>query len=110
LQRVPHVVHADQAQPAGRLTGKEQKARCRHCDAHVTSQHPDWPGVWVEAAKYNSPICAVLGSGAGAEQEYDLIDGVYPHVPADTTSPADAAIAARKTGYFFQPRPLTFLH
>ncbi|MEV7296871.1 hypothetical protein AB0N79_35435 [Streptomyces microflavus] len=111
LQRVPHVVHADQAQPAGRLTGKEQKARCRHCDAHVTSQHPDWPGVWVEAAKYNSPICAVLGSGAGAEQEYDLIDGVYPHVPVDATSPADAAIAdARKTGYFFQPRPLPFFH
>ncbi|MFH8687517.1 hypothetical protein ACH4EC_11715 [Streptomyces anulatus] len=42
----------------------------------------------MEATKYNSPICAVLGSGAGAEQEYDLIDGVYPHVPVDETSPA----------------------
>lgn len=110
LQSAPHIVHADQAHPVKRLKGREQKARCRHCDAHVTSEHPDWPGVWVEATKYNSPICAMLGSGAGAEQEYDLIDGVYPHVPVDTSSPADEAIAAaRKTGYFHQPRPLTFL-
>ncbi|MXG26864.1 hypothetical protein [Streptomyces sp. YIM 132580] len=31
LQQLPHVVHIDQAHPAGRLTGKDQKARCRPC-------------------------------------------------------------------------------
>lgn len=63
LQQIPHVVHLDQARPAGRLTGKEQTVQCRHCDAHVTGQHPDWPDVWVEATGYNTPVCAVLGSG-----------------------------------------------
>ncbi|MEU1091589.1 hypothetical protein ACFYPN_32050 [Streptomyces sp. NPDC005576] len=107
LQEVPHAVHADQVRRGVRLTGKEQKVQCRHCDARVTSQHPDWPGVWVEASKYSTPICAVLGHGAGSAQEYDLVDGVYPHVPVGETTPADAAIAAaRKTGYFFQPRSL----
>ncbi|MFE1876407.1 hypothetical protein ACFW9N_37035 [Streptomyces sp. NPDC059496] len=109
LQGVPHLVDADQARPAGRLTGKEQKVQCRHCDAHVTGRHPDWPDVWVEASGYNSPVCAVVGFGADDAQEYDLIDSVYPHVPVGATSPADAAIAAAKeTGYFFQPRPLSF--
>lgn len=109
LQQIPHVVHLDQARPAGRLTGKEQTVQCRHCDAHVTGQHPDWPDVWVEAAGYNTPVCAVLGSGGDDAQEYGLVDCVYPHVPVDATSPADAAIAAaKKTGYLFQSRPLSF--
>ncbi|MFF1374484.1 hypothetical protein [Streptomyces virginiae] len=50
LQGVPHLVDADQARPAGRLTGREQKVQCRHCDAHVTGRHPHWPDVWVEAS------------------------------------------------------------
>ncbi|MFD0120162.1 hypothetical protein [Streptomyces virginiae] len=51
----------------------------------------------------------MVGFGADDAQEYDLVDGVYPHVPVGATSPADAAIAAAKeTGYFCQPRPLSF--
>ncbi|MGW0899785.1 hypothetical protein ACWD0G_22860, partial [Streptomyces goshikiensis] len=92
-----------------RLTGKEQKVQCRHCAAHVTEQHPDWPGVWTEAGGDSSPVCAVVGSGCGDAQSYDLVDCVYPHIPADGDSPAAAAItAAKKAGYFFQPRPVLF--
>jgi hypothetical protein len=109
VQRVPHVVDAAQARPAGRLTGKEQKVQCRHCPAHVTEQHPDWPGVWTEAGGDSSPVCAVVGYGADDATSHDLVDCVYPHVPADGDSPAEAAIAAaKKAGYFFQPRPLLF--
>lgn len=36
LQRVSHVLDADQARPASKLTGKEQKVQCQHCDVHVT--------------------------------------------------------------------------
>lgn len=110
LQRVPHIIDAAQARPAGRLTGKEQKVQCRHCGVHITEQHPDWPGVWTEAGGYSTPVCAVVGSGCDDDaQSYDLIDCVYPHIPVDGDSPAAAAIAvARKTGYFFQPRPVLF--
>nr|WP_181411826.1 hypothetical protein [Streptomyces sp. F8] len=108
-QRVPHVVDATHARPARRLTGKEQKVQCRHCAAHVTEQHPDWPGVWTEAGGDSSPVCAVVGSGCGDAQSYDLVDCVYPHIPAGGDSPAAAAIAAaQQTGYFHQPRPVLF--
>ncbi|MEV5508835.1 hypothetical protein [Streptomyces orinoci] len=104
LQCVGHVLDAAQARPAGKLTGKEQKVQCRHCDVHVTEQHPDWPAVWTEAGGYCRPVC-VLGAGCDDAQEYDLVDCVYPHIPADADSPAAAAIAdARRVGYFHQPR------
>ncbi|MFE7514132.1 hypothetical protein ACFU8I_23330 [Streptomyces sp. NPDC057540] len=104
-QRVGHVLDAAQARPAGKLTGKEQKVQCQNCDVHVTEQHPDWPGVWTEAGGYCRPNCAVPGSGADDATEYDLVDCVYPHIPVGADSPAAAAItAAKKTGYFFQPR------
>ncbi|MFG2885669.1 hypothetical protein ACGFYV_25825 [Streptomyces sp. NPDC048297] len=105
LQRVGHVLDAAQARPAWKLTGKEQKVQCQNCDVHVTEQHPDWPGVWTEAGGYCRPTCAVPGSGADDATEYDLVDCVYPHIPVGVDSPAAAAItAAKKTGYFFQPR------
>jgi hypothetical protein len=105
LQRVGHVLDAAHARPAGKLTGKEQKVQCQHCDVHVTEQHPDWPGVWTEAGGYSSPNCAVPGSGADDATQYDLVDCVYPHIPVGADSPAAAAIsAAKKVGYFFQPR------
>lgn len=44
-QQVGHVLDAAQAGPAGKLTGKEQKVRCRRCDMHVAEQRSDWPGV-----------------------------------------------------------------
>ncbi|MFI1801057.1 hypothetical protein ACH427_27390 [Streptomyces sp. NPDC020379] len=109
-QRVGHVLDAAQARPAGELTGKEQKVQCRHCDAHVTEQHPDWPEVWTEAGGYCRPVCAVAGSGCDDAKEYDLVDCVYPHVPAGGDSPAAAAIAAaRQGGYFHQPRLPSFM-
>ncbi|MER6557488.1 hypothetical protein ABT300_06930 [Streptomyces sp. NPDC001027] len=105
LQRVGHVLDAAHARPAGKLTGKEQKVQCQHCDVHITEHHPDWPGVWTEASKYNRPTCAVTGSGADDATEHDLIDCVYPHVPVGADSPAaEAIIAAKKVGYFLQPR------
>ncbi|GHE16082.1 hypothetical protein [Streptomyces alanosinicus] len=104
-QRVGHVLDAAQDRPVGKLTGKEQKVRCQHCDVHVTEQHPDWPGVWTESGGSGSPNCAVLGAGADDATEYDLVDCVYPHVPVGADSPAAAAItAAKKVGYFLQPR------
>ncbi|MFQ6197000.1 hypothetical protein [Streptomyces sp. NPDC000405] len=101
-----HVLDAAQARPAGKLTGKEEKVQCRHCGVHVTEQHADWPGVWTEAGGYCSPVCAVFGSGCDDDQEYALVDCVYPHVPTDAAgSPAAAAIAAaRQGGYFHQLR------
>ncbi len=81
VQRVGHVLDA-LARPAGKLTGKEQKVQCQHCSVHVTEQHPDWPGVWTEAGGDCRPICAVVGSGCSDDLSYDLVDCVYPHVPA----------------------------
>lgn len=115
LQWIGHVLDSAQARPAGKLTGKEQKIPCQHCDVHVTEQHPDWPGVWAEAGGYCSPVCAVPGSGRDDGQEYDMVDCVYPHIPAGVDSPAAAAIAAaaiaaaKKGGYFFQPRLPDFM-
>ncbi|PAU50899.1 hypothetical protein CK936_00110 [Streptomyces albireticuli] len=105
VRRVGHVLDADQARPAGQLTGKEQKVPCQNCDVHVTEQHPDWPGVWAEAGGYSRPVCAVVGSVGDDAKAYDLVDCVYPHIPAGADSPAAAAIAAaKKSRYFFQPR------
>lgn len=105
LQWVGHVLDAAHARPPGKLTGKEQKVQCQNCDVHVTEQHPDWPGMWTEAGGYCRPKCAVPGSGADDATQYDLVDCVYPHIPVGTDSPAATAItAAKKTGYFFQPR------
>lgn len=111
LQRVGHVLHAAEARPAGKLTGKEQKVQCQYCDVHVTEQHPDWPGVWTEAGGYCRPTCAAPGFGADDATQYDLVDCVYPHAPAGAgEGPAAAAIAAaKKGGYFFQPRLPSFL-
>lgn len=111
VQRVGHLLDAAQARPAGKLTGKEQKVRCQHCAVHVTEQHPDWPGVWTEAGGYSRPICAVVGSGCSDDLSYDLVDCVYPHVPvgADEGPAAAAVTAAKKGGYFFQPRLPSFL-
>jgi hypothetical protein len=51
----------------------------------------------------------VAGSGRDDAQAYDLIDCVYPHIPAHGDSPASEAIAvAKKAGYFFQSRSVLF--
>lgn len=105
VQQIGHVVDSAVARPVGMLTGKEQKVQCRHCDAHVTEQHPDWPGVWAKAGGNGTPVCAVVGSGCDDARSYDLVDCVYPHVPVGEDSPAASAISvARQVGYFFQPR------
>ncbi|MFE0378258.1 hypothetical protein ACFW1M_22315 [Streptomyces inhibens] len=105
LQRVGHIVDAADARPAQRPTGREQKVACQNCGARVTAQHPDWPGLWVDTRKYSDPVCAVVGNMSSDDAgEYDLLDCVYPHVPAGSGSPAAAAIAAaQKAGYFFRP-------
>ncbi|MFJ2875500.1 MULTISPECIES: hypothetical protein [unclassified Streptomyces] len=106
-RQVGHVLDAAQVRPSGKLTGKERKDQCEHCGVPVTEQNPDWPGTWTAIGRYRSPVCAVLGSGTDDASGYDLVDGVYPHVPAGLDSPAASAItAARKTGYFLRPGPL----
>ncbi|MCZ4098003.1 hypothetical protein O3W51_17225 [Streptomyces sp. H39-C1] len=109
-RRVGHVLESAQARPAAQLTDKEQTLQCRHCNVHLTEEHPDWPGVWTEAGGYSSPVCAVVGSGCDDDQAYDLIDCVYPHIPVGRDSPATAAIAtAQGGGYFLQPRWPNFM-
>ncbi|WP_280703283.1 hypothetical protein [Kitasatospora sp. GP82] len=104
LQRVGHVVEVADAGPAQELTGREPTAVCQNCGIDVTDQHPDWPGQWAVAGGDSDPVCAVLGTmGGDDEGEYDLLDCVYPHIPAGVDSPASAAIAAaKKGGYFLQ--------
>ncbi|MET7519504.1 hypothetical protein ABZS88_40135 [Streptomyces sp. NPDC005480] len=52
----------------------------------------------------------MVGSGCDDDQSYDLVDCVYPHILAGADSPAAAAIAAaKKGGYFFQPRLPSFM-
>ncbi|MFE3501930.1 hypothetical protein ACFXPX_04795 [Kitasatospora sp. NPDC059146] len=102
-QRVGHVVRAADARPAGALTGWEPQQPCQNCAATVTDQHPDWPGLWAEAGRHGSPVCAVVGNVGDDAGAYDLLDYVYPHVPAGLDSPAAAAIqAAKKDGYFLR--------
>ncbi|MEU0110635.1 hypothetical protein ABZ313_35465 [Streptomyces sp. NPDC006251] len=103
-RRVGHLLDAAEARPAGRLTGKERKVACLNCGRRVTEQHPAWPGVWSEAGRHNTPVCAAVGSGCGDALEYDLVDCVYPHIPEGFDSPAAAAVAAaRDGGYFLLP-------
>lgn len=109
-QPVGHVLDPSQARDATRLTGKESKVKCLHCGMKVTTEHPDWPGVWAATGPYSTPVCAVVGSGGDDDLGYDLIDCVYPHIPAGVDSPASNAVAAAKgIGYFLQlnrPGPL----